>query len=124
MRERIYQVIGAACGWGAQIRTCEDGPDHLKTSGCLSTESWEILYPKQRFREKNIPLPESLPLIVDFNRRLADQVLKAMQREHFPIVIGGDHSIAVGTWNGVGCFFQDQPLGLIWIDAHMDSHTS
>ncbi len=134
MRERIYHVIGAATGWGAQIRTCEDGPVVLKEAGCLEwlksqkvpIEGWDILYPKERFKEKDIPLAESLPLIVDFNQRFAGKVFDVMQRGYFPIVVGGDHSIAIGTWNGVGCFLSDQspkPLGLIWIDAHMDAHT-
>jgi arginase len=134
VRERIYQVIGAATGWGAQIRTCEEGPVILKAAGCLEElknqnipiECWDILYPKERFKEKDIPLAEVLPLVVDFNQRLADKVFDTMQRGHFPVIIGGDHSIAVGTWNGVGCFLSYQspkPLGLIWIDAHMDAHT-
>jgi arginase len=134
VRERIYQVNGAATGWGAQIRTCEDGPVVLEEAGCLEwlkkqnipIEGWDILHPKTRFKEKDVPLAEALPLIVDFNKRLANNVFDAMQRGHFPVVIGGDHSIAVGTWNGVGCFLSDQspkPLGLIWIDAHMDAHT-
>jgi arginase len=123
MDEKIYQCIGAASGWGAKIRTCEDGPDVLKASGC---EDLEILYPKVKYKEKNIPLQESLPLIVEFNNRLADKVFDAMQQGRFPVVIGGDHSNAVGTWNGVGNFLSQhskKPLGLLWIDAHMDSHT-
>ena len=39
-----------------------------------------------------------------------------------PIVLGGDHSIAIGTWSGVARF-AGAPLGLLWIDAHLDSHT-
>jgi arginase len=132
--QRIYECIGAATCWGAQIRTCEDGPEVLRNAGCLDflrkqhipIKKWEMLYPKVRFKDKDIPLKDALDLINDFNKSLADQVFSVMQRGHFPVVIGGDHSIAVGTWNGVGCFLSKQspkPLGLIWIDAHMDSHT-
>ena len=38
-----------------------------------------------------------------------------------PVVIGGDHSCAIGTWSGVAEKHGD--FGLIWVDAHMDSHT-
>jgi arginase len=38
-----------------------------------------------------------------------------------PIVIGGDHSCAIGTWGGIAKKYQE--FGLIWVDAHMDSHT-
>jgi arginase len=46
----------------------------------------------------------------------------------FPLVIGGDHSCAIGTWSGVGAALKqgenkDARLGLIWFDAHMDAHT-
>jgi arginase len=132
--KRKYKVIGAASGWGAQVRTCEDGPGFIKDNGCpaflnqkgIEIFDWDMLYPHTRFQEKNIPLPESLPVIADFNRRLSDRVSTVMQQGFFPVVIGGDHSNALGTWNGVVHFLstkQQMPLGLIWIDAHMDSHT-
>jgi arginase len=42
----------------------------------------------------------------------------------FPLVIGGDHSCAIGTWSGVNAFLGGTGrLGLLWLDAHMDSHT-
>ena len=115
MRKNHY--IGAASGWGAKIRTCEDGPDLLKS------DNWEMLYPKVRFKEKEISLKDAFPLIIDLNHRITGSVEKAMKRGDFPVVVGGDHSVAVGTWTGVGHHFGKQPLGLIWIDAHMDSHT-
>lgn len=134
MQERIYHCIGAASCWGAQIRTCEDGPDAIKQSGCqeelqkqnISVAGWESLYPKVLFKETDLPLKDVLPLISEFNNRLADKVFEVVGQGRFPVVIGGDHSIAVGTWNGVVCSISQQsqkPLGLIWIDAHMDSHT-
>lgn len=43
-----------------------------------------------------------------------------LELEEFPIVIGGDHSIAVGTWHYLEA---EGSFGLIWLDAHMDSHT-
>jgi arginase len=47
-----------------------------------------------------------------------------LQAGNFPLVVGGDHSCAIGTWSGVHRALAGRgPLGLIWIDAHMDSHT-
>ncbi len=129
----MYQLIGAASGWGAQIRACEEGPEILKTylfnrlrEEGFPISSWETLYPAKRAKEELILLVDSLSLIHDFNARLADSVEKTLISQEFPIVIGGDHSVAVGTWNGAYQFFKKQrslPLGLIWIDAHMDAHT-
>ena len=56
--------------------------------------------------------------------RLASCVHNTLESGHFPLVVGGDHSCAIGTWSGVHLWLGEQgPLGLIWIDAHMDSHT-
>jgi arginase len=124
--KRTFHVIGACSCWGAQIRACEKGPkalldarvfERLKKKG-IAIDQIEMLYPKVEAREENIPLSRSLPLVQEFNLSLYHSVRKAVKDNHFPIVIGGDHSIAVGTWNAF-----EQPLGLIWIDAHMDAHT-
>ena len=127
--ERKYKIIGAASGWGAKIRTCEEGPLFLKERGCLEflrergkeVLDWEMLYSLSTFKQKDIPLPQSLPLIAEFNGRLSDSVQHCLDQNIFPVVIGGDHGNAVGTWNGV--FQALGQTGLIWIDAHMDAHT-
>lgn len=55
---------------------------------------------------------------------LAKKVSELVRRQQFFSVIGGDHSCAIGTWSGVYDAIHDQgDIGLIWIDAHMDSHT-
>jgi arginase len=56
---------------------------------------------------------------------VARKVERIMGLRHFPLVLGGDHSIAVGTVSGIAAFAQRQgkKLGLIWIDAHGDINT-
>jgi len=56
---------------------------------------------------------------------LGRKVERIMERGHFPLVLGGDHSIAVGTVSGIAAFCQRQgkKLGLLWIDAHGDINT-
>jgi arginase len=56
---------------------------------------------------------------------LARKIDRIMTLNHFPLVLGGDHSIAVGTVSGIAAFAQRQgkKLGLIWIDAHGDINT-
>lgn len=130
----MYRLVGAATGWGAKIRACEEGPDILQQSGLLEKlraqkipiDSWKILYPEKRAKEENISLAHSLPLVHHLNLSLAREVQNILSSNAFPIVLGGDHAIAVGTWNGVYQHSKKQdllPLGLIWIDAHMDAHT-
>jgi arginase len=57
--------------------------------------------------------------------RLGKQVMEALKRGRLPLVLGGDHSVAVGTMSGVARHFRDQgrTIGLIWLDAHADMNT-
>jgi arginase len=122
--------IGAASGWGAQVRGTEKGPEALYTSGALSSLSqpwiWkETIFPSKS--SKDIHLPPGVmtfPYVEDICRRLALSVEDTLQSHRFPVVIGGDHAIAAGTWAGVTKQLQaKEKFGLIWIDAHMDAHT-
>lgn len=125
----MVHLIGAASGWGAQIRGCEEGAENLEfylQKKELSFIPWHFLFPKKRAKEGHIPLSECLTLVSQFNQQLADKVFSLLMQNEFPMVIGGDHSIAAGTWRGVWEALQKKanlPLGLLWIDAHMDAHT-
>ncbi len=57
--------------------------------------------------------------------QLSKTVYDSFKASNTPLVLGGDHSIAVGTIAGVSRFFQEQEkkIGLIWIDAHADINT-
>ena len=57
-------------------------------------------------------------------RSIAYTVCNVIRNESSFTVLGGDHSCAVGTWSGAANALRgDGLLGLIWVDAHMDSHT-
>lgn len=61
--------------------------------------------------------PNLLSSIKRTNRQLIHKICQI--RSHFkPIILGGDHSCAIATWQAVS----SKPLGLLWIDAHFDSH--
>lgn len=122
MRDVI--IIGVASGQGARDPRCADGPDALTASGpvwCLAhadglPPAYEVLRPRPSSHA------DVLPSIVELNQRLAELTRQRVQHGDFPVVIGGDHSCAVGTWSGVRAARTQGPLGLLWIDAHMDSH--
>ena len=67
------------------------------------------------------PNARFLDAIVRDSEELAGAVGAAVQSGHFPLVIGGDHSIAIGTMGGVASTEPRQ--GLLWIDAHADFNT-
>ncbi len=55
--------------------------------------------------------------------RVSLALQKALGEQHFPIVLSGDHSSALGTMSGVKAHFKDKRLGIVWIDAHADMHS-
>ena len=56
--------------------------------------------------------------------RLAAAVVEAIRHGYQPLVLGGDHACAIGTWKGAAKARSHQgPLGLVWLDAHLDAHT-
>lgn len=122
--------IGFASGWGAQVRETEKGPDALRKAFTLSnlTPPWiwkETLYPEKSSHETDLPPGLlTLPYIKDICGRIASSVEETLINKEFPVVIGGDHVVAAGTWAGVARALKaKESFGLIWIDAHMDAHT-
>ena len=117
------RIIGAASGIGAQDRGCEDGPVAFHRS-----QAWHELehHPRLDWGETLYALATAghapIARIAELNRRLADRVSATLAEGEFPLIIGGDHSVAIGTWSGVARFV-GKPPGLLWIDAHLDSHT-
>ncbi|AJI75556.1 arginase family protein [Francisella philomiragia subsp. philomiragia ATCC 25015] len=65
-----------------------------------------------------------VPTMGKYFTKVAQTVSEILKEGKFPLTLGGDHSCAIGTWSGVYDYLKDQKkeLGLIWIDAHMDSH--
>lgn len=117
------RIIGAASGLGAQDQACADGPVAFHRS-----QAWHELAHHPRVdwgRTLFAPAADgggATGRIAGLCRHLADEVEHALRGGEFPVVIGGDHSVAIGTWSGVARV-AGEPVGLLWIDAHLDSHT-
>lgn len=117
-------LLGAACCIGAQDKRCELGPDRIKQldivhflSGHNIQAHWgEIL------RAEN-PEGGQMEVIESICTRLATQTFDLSRNDEKFVVFGGDHSCAIGTWSGVAASLPgEKQMGLIWVDAHMDSH--
>ena len=124
--QRQIELIGAAWGLGGADPGCAAAPalllplaqERLRACGAealagpmISTASGE--------RRKQLAVSRLCGL-------LASAVADSMRHARLPCVIGGDHSCAGGTWTGVARAMHQAgrgPLGLVWIDAHMDAHT-
>ncbi len=122
---RTPQIIGAAIGLGAKDNRCEHGPAALQAGGILDrlqqqlpASTWAgILHARGNARGHDL-----LPNIAAFCTRLARATYKAARTDRCAWIIGGDHSCAIGSWSGIASAY-DGSLGLIWVDAHLDSHT-
>jgi arginase len=121
---RSIIVIGAASCAGAPDPGCAEGPDALRHYRAfhdtpLQHVEWDAILRVPRAQQDT-----PLHAVAALSTRLAAEVEAVLQAGNFPLVVGGDHSCAIGTWSGVHRTLADKgPLGLIWIDAHMDSHT-
>lgn len=133
MQKKAYDLIGVALGWGAQNHLAERGPKALQAFGIEASLSaqhpaitWRTMLsaPSPYEVGKKLNYPERLQQVSLLCEQLAVQVEQTLLDKHCPLVIGGDHAMAVGTWSGaVAAMAASQAFGLIWVDAHMDSHT-
>ncbi len=123
---RPVEIVGVACGVGAQNPLCSSGPDALRAGDLLRrlqahgrAAAWGETI--RTHDDRRVDALDSVAAVCD---RLARRVRSVVARGRMPLVIGGDHSCAIGTWKGVASALRARgPLGLIWIDAHMDAHT-
>jgi len=120
--QREIELIGAAWGLGGADPGCADAPAVLapmlaaRLAEChLPVLSGPMLRPQPNERRKQFAVSKLCAL-------LASAVADACRHGRLPCVLGGDHSCAGGTWTGVARTLKGS-LGLLWIDAHMDSHT-
>jgi len=63
--------------------------------------------------------------VADVNLAIQKHVQRALQGEQFPLILGGDHSLAIGTVSGVAQYMKqkNEKIGVIWVDAHADMNT-
>ena len=63
--------------------------------------------------------------VAEVNQAIHKHVQRALRGEQFPLILGGDHSLAIGTVSGVAQFMKqkNERIGVIWVDAHADMNT-
>jgi arginase len=126
MGGRETVVVGVAGGYGAGNPDCQDGPEVLRALRFLADleQAGNGLRWDEPIRIAEPHRGSALDAVADIAAQLAARVERHLRRGAFPLVIGGDHSCALGTWSGIKrALGAEVRLGLIWIDAHMDSHT-
>lgn len=134
MVQDTIRVIGAPVDLGASRRGTDMGPSamraaHLHTRlrelGYRVQDAGNVYAPEMEEKDED-PAGEAenlkfLPEILDACRMLADKVEKAVADGTTPLILGGDHSIAIGTQAGLAR--RTTKRGLLWFDAHADINT-
>ncbi len=127
-------LIGAPIDSGQKRPGCLMGPAAYRVAGLAreiaaeghGVEDWgDLSLPPLREVACANPAVHSLAETVGWTEILMDRVDDALSQGGFPIVMGGDHSLALGSAAGAAAFAarQDRPLFLLWLDAHSDFHT-
>ena len=127
-------IIGFPMDLGADRRGVDMGPSALRIAG-LQTKLEALGYKvedngdikieiMERQKIKN-PKLKYLDEIIKTSKLLAEKVERVLDKGDFPICLGGDHSMALGTISGIASFCKKRKLrlGVIWIDAHSDMNT-
>ena len=128
------RIIGAPMDYGANRRGVDMGPsairyagvaDELERAGVEAIDTGDLRVPRAEELDAGVDAPSAgnakfLGEIEDVSTRLADRVAATLADGDFPLVLGGDHSIAIGSMNGSA---RDADLGAVWFDAHADLNT-
>jgi arginase len=134
MPHSAIAIIGAPMDLGAGRRGVDMGPSALRLAG-LNERIAALGYEADDLGNILVAQPEGthfglkqarfLPEIAKTCTRLGEMAHRAVSERKLPLVLGGDHSVAVGTVAGISRAYRErgEKLGLVWIDAHADMNT-
>lgn len=131
--DKSIRIVGVPMDHGASRRGTDMGPSALRIAGLGAAlrrlgyqvaREEDVTVPAMETRESGSPL-KFREVILAACTELAERVRGILDEGDLPLVIGGDHSIAMGTVAGVASHLRakQQDLGLIWFDAHGDMNT-
>ena len=133
-KRRNIGVIGVPLDLGAGRRGVDMGPSAIRIAD-LEHHLEALGHKVEDYGDLDVMIPETQKVgtgklrykdaILAANRELMKTVDRVLADGRMPMVLGGDHSIAIGSIAGTTGFFakRKEHLGLIWFDAHGDSNT-
>src|SRR6266446_7407187 len=128
------RILGVPLDLGQSRRGVDMGPSAVRVAGLearlealghVVEDGGNVAVAIAEQKKEGDPQAKYLKEITATCTKHAETVLKTLEAGKFPLVLGGDHSVAAGTVAGVAEFYrkQQQRIGLIWIDAHADINT-
>lgn len=126
--KKKMSIIGVPMDLGQSRRGVDMGPSAMRYAGAIEklqrlqdqvNDLGDIAINRpdsdEDKREGNL---RNLQQVAEANQTLAEMVDKEVKRQRFPLIFGGDHSIAIGSLAGISKHYNN--LGVIWYDAHGD----
>jgi arginase len=132
--KRSLSILGVPLGYGASMAGVDIGPAALRVAR-LNQRIARLGYSVHDLGDMPLERPQTVPEVDEKLKyvreissaceQLAVKVEDILKAGQLPLILGGDHSIAIGSFAGAVSFYkqQDQTLGLIWFDAHADMNT-
>ena len=127
-------IIGVPSDLGANMRGSNMGPAALRIAG-LKKKIEDQGYSVRDIGDIMVPIRDALPKqiqdnkflepLVDICNDLSEATYDSLKSGNQPLVVGGDHSIAIGTISGISKFYKEkgEDIGVVWVDAHADINT-
>lgn len=123
-QDQPIAAFGAAYCRGARDTRCDFGPHQIRRALDTPLYQQRLRVEWQSMLHATKPAGNPYDDARAFCTQLARHVNDCVRRDQRFAVIGGDHSCAIGTWSGAAAARRTHgAVGLIWIDAHLDSHT-
>ena len=117
----IIQSLGITSCLGGPERQCGYAAEMLRNEFARSKNGlfklqWHMLHPDNKGTNED--------QLIRLNTAISQYSAQCLKQNQPFLVIGGDHSCALGTWSGIlNTLGTAKKLGLIWLDAHLDAHT-
>lgn len=124
-------ILGASMDLGQQRRGVDMGPSAIRYAGVVERlqglghrvkDLGDLAPPLSAGDASESESLRNLSQVVEVNTRLAKEIDDIITSGSFPLTLGGDHSIAIGSVAGVSAHYKNP--GVIWYDAHADLNTS
>ncbi len=130
MKKLNFSIIGVPMDLGQNRRGVDMGPSAIRYAGVVERlealghnvkDEGDIAISHARKEQSPNTHLRNLQDVIEANLALAEKVHEVLTQGQFPLVLGGDHSIAIGTLAGLADRYEN--LGVIWYDAHADLNT-
>ena len=132
--KRSLSILGVPLGYGASMAGVDIGPAALRVAR-LNQRIARLGYSVHDLGDMRLERPQSVPEVDEKLKyvreisnaceQLAVEVEEILKAGQLPLILGGDHSIAIGSFAGAVSHYkkQNKTFGLIWFDAHADMNT-